>query len=295
MPDDDDYDSGWEDLLDSDEFGDWVIDGDAYDPELDGTAFHDQLLDDFDEHGEEPWDAPSSRVFTLARYSGRPEPTPLDGALQFGPKPPARNDTPFDPDVWHLTHAANLPLIFSSGSISPSSACPWGVRPGDPDIVGRRAGRPTELGPTVGDCVPFHFTVATPFSYRVLAPGWPARLIDESGTQIIRTQPQDYVFLRSTVRRIVVDGADDWVVTNGNAATRETKAQCSLEDLHCVDWSAVASRWSSANQAARQAELLVARPVDLGALISIHCATAEMAQHVRGIAPEWAHLARTVQ
>src|SRR5690606_37932317 len=128
--------------------------------------------------------------------------------LQFGPKPYARSDTPFDPEVWHLTYAGNLPLIFSSGSISPSSLCPWGVRPGDPDIVGRRAARPTELGPTVGDCVPFHFTVATPFSYRVLTPGWTARLIDESGTQTITTQPEHYVFLRSTVRRIVFDGAD---------------------------------------------------------------------------------------
>jgi hypothetical protein len=122
----------------------------------------------------------------------------------------------------------------------------------------------------------------------VLAPGWEALLIESTGTRTIQTQPSHYVFLRSTVRSVVAEGHDDWMVTDGNAAAMDTEGWRSLHHLHCVDWSAVYSRWSPSNQTKRQAELLIDRDVDLDAFTSVHVATDAMTNFVRSFAGPWA-------
>jgi hypothetical protein len=292
--DEDAYDAGWQSIRDHDDFVDWLLDDDAPDPELNGTDLYDELLDDYDDEPDADWEQteswedaePVPTVLAVAAHA-TPSTALPPGALRFGPPPALRPDTPEDPEVWHLTHVYNFQLMCATGALAPTPACPWGVRPGLRDLVGKRARRPTELGPMVGDCVPFYFTVATPFSYRVLAPGWSAELVEPAGTSTIQTHSSHYVFLRSTVRRIVADGSGDWMVTNGNAGAHATQAWRSLSHLHCVDWSAVTSRWSSTNQVHRQAELLVSRDVQLSALTSIHVPTDEVAARVRSVAGEW--------
>jgi hypothetical protein len=292
---DNDYDEEFDEHVDYDDLGEWLIDDGPADPELDGRSYYDELLDEYENEPDENWDDVEEQKgaeadqapFALASSAAAPALPP--GALRFGSPPVARTDTPVDPEVWHLTHVFNLELMCERGTLAPAPMCPYGVRPGLRDLVGKRARRPTELGPMVGDCVPFYFTVATPFSYLVLTPEWSAELVEPAGTRTIRTQPSHYVFLRSTVRRVVDEGTTLWMVTNGNAGAFATQGWRSLNHLHCVDWSAVTSRWSNANQAARQAELLIHREIDLDLLTSFHAATDDMADLIRSVAGRWAN------
>lgn len=286
----DGYDGGWDELRDSGEFGEWLIDEDCADPELSGSEYYDVLLGE-NEDQDDDWELEEPDLISASATGAFATPALVlpPGALRFGPPPSPRVDTPADPDIWHLTHVLNFKSMCEVGALAPPARCRIAVRPGLQSLVAKRARRPTEWGPVVGACVPFYFTCATPFSYRVLAPDWIAELTDSNGTRPIRTQPSHYVFLRSTVRRVVAEGAPDWMVTNGNAASTATQGWRSLHHLHCVDWSAVTSPWSPGNQTARQAELLVDRDVDLDAIVTVHAAADDAADLVRSFAGPWAN------
>lgn len=174
---------------------------------------------------------------------------------------------PATPRVYHITHVDNLPAIIASGGLISDAAII--ARGGPAATIGmgtikqRRLSLPVSCHPglNVGDCVPFYFCPRSIMLYVIHCANNPGLAYRGGQGPIVHLEadlPSVVAWANQQARR--------WAFSLSNAGGSYTQFRNSLNDLHHVDWDAVASNSFSAgsytpsgNQVkeGKQAEFLV--------------------------------------
>jgi hypothetical protein len=160
---------------------------------------------------------------------------------------------PTDPELFHITHAKNLPGIITAGGLfSDASMAKQKVAAtniGYAHVKASRLTKPVQSypGTTVGDFVPFYFCPRSVMLY-VINRGQTGH---PPGCQV------DIVHLISRVSTISAQGCQ-WAFTTTNAAAAfTTQFHTSLPDLAQVQWWAMPrDSWQQCKDE-RQAEFLI--------------------------------------
>ena len=154
---------------------------------------------------------------------------------------------PANPCIYHITHVDNLPAIIANGGLI--SDVTMIARGGPAATIGmgtikkRRLTLPVSchLGLNVGDCVPFYFCPRSIMLYVIYCANNP-ELTYRGGQGPI-------VHLEADLAP-VVEWANQqqrrWAFSLSNAGAGYAQFKSSLNDLHHIDWDAVASNEFSA-------------------------------------------------
>jgi len=152
-------------------------------------------------------------------------------------------NTPRSPKIYHITHIDNLPMIISAGqllsdaAIAQQSAAPQVI--GMPSIKKRRLQElevPCHPGTKVGEYVPFNFCPRSVMLYVIHCANHP-ELTYHGGQEFIIHLEAD---LHLVVRWANGNGVR-WAFSLSNAGARYTEFRSDLDDLHILDWSAIAA------------------------------------------------------
>lgn len=149
---------------------------------------------------------------------------------------------PPTPRIFHITHVSNLPAIIANGGLLSDAAM---IARGGPaasigmgTIKQRRLSLPVSCHPglNVGDCVPFYFC---PRSIMLNVIWW------ANNPQLTYRGGQGpIVHLEAELASVVVWANQQqrpWAFSLSNAGSSYAQFRNSLNDLHHVDWDAVAS------------------------------------------------------
>lgn len=149
---------------------------------------------------------------------------------------------PATPCIYHITHVNNLPAIIANGGLISDAAMI--ARGGPAATIGmgtikqRRLSLPVDCHPGlhVGDCVPFYFCPRSIMLYVIHCANHPA-LTYRGGQGPI-------VHLEADLAAVVAWANQQprrWAFSLSNAGATYTRFCNSLNDLHHIDWDAVAS------------------------------------------------------
>ncbi|MBK8015058.1 MAG: DUF4433 domain-containing protein [Deltaproteobacteria bacterium] len=149
---------------------------------------------------------------------------------------------PATPCVYHITHVNNLPAIIANGGLISDAAII--ARGGPAATIGmgtikqRRLSLPVSCHPglNVGDCVPFYFCPRSIMLYVIHCANHPE--LSYLGGQ------ESIVHLEADLGAVVAWAnlqKRRWAFSLSNAGASYTQFRKSLNDLHHVDWDAVAS------------------------------------------------------
>lgn len=149
---------------------------------------------------------------------------------------------PAKPRIYHITHVNNLPAIIAAGALLSDAAII--ARGGPAATIGmgtikqRRLSLPVSCHPglNVGDCVPFYFCPRSIMLYVIHCANNP-ELAYRGGQAPI-------VHLEADLGAVVAWANQQqrrWAFSLSNAGAGYAQFRNSLNDLHHVDWDAVAS------------------------------------------------------
>jgi hypothetical protein len=206
---------------------------------------------------------------------------------------------PANPRVYHITHVNNLPAIIANGGLLSDAAII--ARGGPAATIGmgtikqRRLSLPVSCHPAlnVGDCVPFYFCPRSIMLF-VIHCANNAELTYRGGQGPI-------VHLEADLAAVVAWANQQrrrWAFSLSNAGAGYTQFKDSLNDLHLVDWDAVASSNFSAgsytpsgNQVkeGKQAEFLLHNDFPWGLVQRIGVASQAVAAQVHAAIANVAH------
>lgn len=208
------------------------------------------------------------------------------------PATPPGRPTPWqrgETAVYHITHIGNLASMAADGVLRCDSECAVnGIHPVSiayEDLKLKRSSWPVTVaqGGTLADYVPFYYAPRSPMLY-VISKGYVAGY---SGGQV---EVAHLVFSAQELAR-----PNEFVVTNGHAATTLTTQFDDLARLDQVDWSVMPGPyWFDTDQDGdrkrrRQAEFLVGSAVPFGAVRQIGVMTETVAEQVRNELADTAH------
>lgn len=154
---------------------------------------------------------------------------------------------PETPRIYHITHVNNLPAIIAHGGLMSDSAM---VERGGPAVTigmtkikGRRLSLPVRChtGLNVGDCVPFYFCPRPVMLYLMHCGNHPELTYRGGQGPIVHLEADlaaAVAWANQQQRR--------WAFSLSNAGAGYTQFRNSLNDLHHIDWDAVASEDFSA-------------------------------------------------
>jgi hypothetical protein len=154
---------------------------------------------------------------------------------------------PPNPCIYHITHVNNLPAILADGGLISDAAM---IARGGPTVgIGlnhikqRRLTLPVSCyqGVNVGDCVPFYFSPRSIMLFKLHRPDTPE--ITYRGGQ------GPIVHLEADLGTVVAWANQQqrcWAFSLSNAGAFYTQFRNSQNDLHHIDWDAVASNNFSA-------------------------------------------------
>lgn len=154
---------------------------------------------------------------------------------------------PATPRIYHITHVNNLPAIVAHGALISDAAIL--ARGGPAAMIGmsnikqRRLSLPVSCHPglNVGDCVPFYFCPRSTMLYVIHCANHP-ELAYRGGQGPI-------VHLEADLAAVVAWANQQrrrWAFSLSNAGAFYAQFRNSLNDLHHIDWDAVASNNFSA-------------------------------------------------
>jgi hypothetical protein len=154
---------------------------------------------------------------------------------------------PATPRIYHITHVNNLPAIVAHGGLMSDAAII--ARGGPASTIGmsnikqRRLSLPVSCHPglNVGDCVPFYFCPRSTMLYVIYCANHP-ELAYRGGQGPI-------VHLETDLAPVVAWANQQqrrWAFSLSNAGAFYAQFRNNLNDLHHVDWDAVASNNFSA-------------------------------------------------
>jgi hypothetical protein len=190
--------------------------------------------------------------------------------------------TPADPEIFHITHASNLPSILRAGALLSDSRCQQlgvgATNIGYRHIKERRLRRqvPKAAGGCLGDYVPFNFCPRSVMLYVI-----------KSGHDDYRDGQERVIHLRSTVRTAVAVGRP-WVFTDRHAEVAHALYLDDLARLDEIAWEVMPLQfWSGGKvdpevKELRQAEFLVHEFIPWGAIQEIGVMSAATAREVQG-------------
>lgn len=174
---------------------------------------------------------------------------------------------PHIPYLYHLTHLINLPTIFEHGILSHNEAHRRGLVAADlseDGVQGRR--RCVAVGrASLHDYVPLYFAPKNPMLYA-------------------RRDAQESIALLGVSPRLLL--RPDTLVTDGNAAARETAFYQGPDALEQLPWNVLnAHFWSPFRDGKRKrcAEALAYRHVPVGDILKVFCYTEGAKRAVRAI------------
>jgi len=149
---------------------------------------------------------------------------------------------PANPCIYHITHVDNLPAIIADGGLISDKAM---IDRGGPtaaigmgNIKQRRLSLPVKCNPglNVGDCVPFYFCPRSIMLYVIYCANH--RELTYRGGQ------GPIVHFEADLAAVVAWANQQqrrWAFSLSNAGASYTQFRNSLNDLHDVDWDAIAS------------------------------------------------------
>ena len=154
---------------------------------------------------------------------------------------------PVTPCIYHITHVNNLPAIVARGGLMSDAAILTNGGPamtiGMSTIKQRRLSLPVSCHPGlhVGDCVPFYFCPRSIMLY-VIHCANQQELTYRGGQGPIVHLEADL----ATVIKWANQQQRRWAFSLSNASSRYAQFKSTLNDLHHIDWDAVASNDFSA-------------------------------------------------
>lgn len=171
---------------------------------------------------------------------------------------------PTSPKIYHILHVDKLNSIANDGflwcDIKISSQSFSGTMIGMEKIKQRRRNKTlasySDLH--VGDCVPFYFCPRSVMLYLISCQNHPELSYQDGQSEIIHLEADLYDSIKWASRH-----NKRWVFTLSNAGSVFFEDRCDLEQLHEINWSAVASKqWGGSHVAPetkehKQAEFLI--------------------------------------
>lgn len=182
--------------------------------------------------------------------------------------------TPIRPKIYHIVHINNLASIVADGHLWSDAVM---AERSSQTVIGigrikqRRLGLPVSchLGISVGDCVPFYLCPRSIMLFKIHKANDP-ELAYQGGQQLVIHLEAD---LHSTVQWAEENGRC-WAFSLSNASAVYTQFRSQLDQLHEINWAAVASTYWAASdiREGKQAEFLVEQsfPWHLVERIGIH-------------------------
>ncbi len=180
---------------------------------------------------------------------------------------------PIPTSIYHITHIDNLPAIIDTGCLYSDNRLAFYsgnyIRIGYSHIKLRRQ-------QMIGSYVPFYYAPRSPMLY----------VIANGGVDGYQGGQEPIIYLVSTVQMVVNSGTS-FLISDGNAATIETRLYDTIDGLNYVDWSVMDSEyWNNTAQfpdrkRRRQAEFLVQGSFPIKSLTEIGTYSEEVALRVR--------------
>ena len=187
--------------------------------------------------------------------------------------------------IFRILHRDNLPWILAHGVHCRSGAVPNPsyVDIGNPDLIGKRNGRPIVMPPggTLSDYVPFYFTPRSPMLLNI-----------KTGYSGIRQRSNDEIVILVSSLYKIRDYPLQFLFTDRHAYVPTAIFHDDLNDLSVIDWEILRRSdfkrdMNDLGKLERyQAEALIHQHVPIDALLGIACAS-EVA--VARVQPHLAH------
>jgi hypothetical protein len=200
------------------------------------------------------------------------------------------------PDIYHITHYANLPNIIAQNGLWSDVDCQrldiGGRTIGHSHIKQRRAEYVVPLPPygTVGDYVPFYFAPRSPMLYAI-----------HKRNTLYQGGQEPVIHLVSSTSAVANHNPQlEWLFTDGHAVIDLSTYYNDLNDLNEIDWGIMQAKyWADTLQDGdrerrRQAEFLVRRFFPFTLLSEIGVINQTVAQHVQGLLTGASHVPRVV-
>lgn len=172
--------------------------------------------------------------------------------------------------IFRIVHRDNLDWILTNGVHCRSSELvdPNYVDIGNPELIGKRNGRPVPIEPggTLSDYVPFYFTPRSPMLLNI-----------KTGFNGIRQRRNEEILILVSSLYHIRAQLMQYLFTNGHAYLQTSQFYTDLARLEDIDWAILrASDFKRDNDDLGkfdryQAEALVHHHVPVGALLGIAC------------------------
>ena len=181
--------------------------------------------------------------------------------------------------IFRIVHRDNLAWILEHGVHARSSPLvnPAYVDIGNPDLIGKRNGRPIPVDPrgTLSDYVPFYFTPRSPMLMNI-----------KTGRGVRQRQNDEILFLVSSIYRIREKGLG-FLFTDRHAYLETAVFYSDLDRLDVIDWDILQRSdfkrdYDDLGKFERyQAEALVFEHMPVDALLGVACVNDDVAVAVR--------------
>lgn len=144
--------------------------------------------------------------------------------------------------IFHITHYGNLKSIFSNGFLCSDSFISKNniqhTNISHLHIKHIRKNKPTPLGCTLSECVPFYFGILTPMLFA----------ISRNNVDGYADGQKSVVYLVSNIQNVVNSNLE-FCFSDGHAIEALTNFYTSLDDLQKLDFNAIRSKqWASCYQ-----------------------------------------------
>ncbi|WLD14368.1 DUF4433 domain-containing protein [Planctellipticum variicoloris] len=188
--------------------------------------------------------------------------------------------TPEKAWIFRITHIDNVAWVLEHGlhCRNCGQSDPNYREIGNPELIGKRAGRAVEIPPggTLSDYIPFYFTPHSPMLLNI-----------KTGHGGVRQTPMDDIAIVTTSLHQIAQHGIPFVFTDRHAYLQAARFSSSLDDLNWIDWPLLRSRnfQRSPDDPGRferyQAEALIHQYLPVSALMGVACYNPAAAERVR--------------